>query len=94
MFFRLARRMGTESPPSIEKLMSSALSEKFTPSHSKRPFSFRELMIVPSNVDGRPLTIVVANELVEINLGINLLAVGLGETGPKHVAVVDTDILS
>jgi hypothetical protein len=40
------------------------------------------------------LTVVVADELVEVNLGIHLLAVRIAKTGSEDVAVVNTDILS
>ena len=40
------------------------------------------------------LTVVVANELVEIDLSIHLLAVRVLEASPEDVSIVDTDVLS
>jgi hypothetical protein len=40
------------------------------------------------------LTVAVANELVEIDLGIHLVAISVTEPGPEDVAVVDTDVRS
>jgi hypothetical protein len=42
----------------------------------------------------RALTVVVADELVEIDLSIYLVAISVAEPGPEDMAVVNTDILS
>ena len=39
------------------------------------------------------LTVIVANELVEIDLGIYLVASGVAEAGPEDMAVVNTNVL-
>jgi hypothetical protein len=39
-------------------------------------------------------TVVVANVVVKVNLGVVPLAVGPLETSSEHVSVVDTDVLS
>ncbi len=41
----------------------------------------------------RALTVVVSDELVEVNLGIDLLAASLVETSPEDVSVINTDVL-
>jgi hypothetical protein len=39
-------------------------------------------------------TFIVADALVQVQLGIDLLAVHVGEAGPEDVAVIDPDVLS
>lgn len=45
-------------------------------------------------MEPRALTVTVANELVEIDLSIHLVAISVAKPGPENVAVVNADILS
>ena len=38
-------------------------------------------------------TVVVAQELVQVDLGLVDIAVGVEETGPEDVAIIDADVL-
>lgn len=96
--------MGTLSSPSTEKEISSALWEKSTPPHSKFPVKVAHSVSgiahdsYPSCAGkwvkyGRQHTIVVADNAVEVELGIDLLAITVAETSPQDVAIIDADVL-
>jgi hypothetical protein len=44
--------------------------------------------------DDQDYTVVVADEVVQVDLGIVPLAIGLLKTSTEDVAIIDTDVLS
>jgi len=80
------------SAPSRENEISWALPEKSWAPHSKEPTKSHSIRWLHAPNRRRDLfTVVVAENGVEVELSIDLLALTVVQTGSQDMAIVDTD---